>query len=114
MPPLPRREPPGPRPEYVYDARVSAAREKREWREQHERRQQGRVAELAQAREEAAAEMRRAGVRRRREKREARARARKTAEAELSEVQALLEEVQVPSCRGCGIQRARFTAGKKM
>ena len=113
MPPLPRREPPVPRPEYIYDAQAGAAREKREWRQQHERRQKGRLAELAQANEQAAAEMRRAGLRRRREKREARARARKTAEAELGEVQALLEEVEVPGCRGCGIQRVHFTTGKE-
>jgi len=113
VPPLPRREPPVPRPEYIYDAQAGAAREKREWRQQHERRQKGRLAELAQANEQAAAEMRRAGLRRRREKREARARARKTAEAELGEVQALLEEVEVPGCRGCGIQRVHFTTGKE-
>lgn len=108
MPPqIPRCEAAGPRPEYGDDVRRRVDREKREWRELHERRLRGRVEALAETRAQAAAELRRAGEQRRREKREARARARRSAEADLEEVRALIEEVRLPKSPGA-LRRPRL------
>ena len=108
-PQIPRCEAARPRPEYGDDVRRRADREKREWRELHERRLRGRVEALAETRAQAAAELRRAGEQRRREKREARARARRSAEADLEEVRALIEEVRLPKSPGA-LRRPRLAA----
>ena len=108
-PQIPRREAARPRPEYGDDVRRRADREKREWRELHERRLRGRAEALADSRAQAAAELRRAGEQRRREKREARARARRSAEADLEDVRALIEELRLPKSPGA-FRRSRLAA----